>query len=83
MHRARWLARNLPGRGRILFTTFTRNLAADIEHNLGAICKPEELARIDVWNLDRWVVHFLRGRRYTSSASSSAAMTERGKGHWT
>ena len=64
MHRARWLARNLPGRGRILFTTFTRNLAADIEHNLGAICKPEELARIDVWNLDRWVVRFLRGRRY-------------------
>ena len=64
MHRARWLARNLPGRGRILFTTFTRNLAADIGHNLGAICKPEELARIDVTNLDRWVVRFLRGRRY-------------------
>ena len=64
MHRARWLARNLPGRDRILFTTFTRNLAADIEHNLGAICKPEELARIDVTNLDRWVVRFLRGRRY-------------------
>ena len=64
MHRARWLARNLPERGRILFTTFTRNLAADIGHNLGAICKPEELARIDVTNLDRWVVRFLRGRRY-------------------
>ncbi len=64
MHRARWLTRNLPGRGRILFTTFTRNLAADIDHNLGAICKPEELARIDITNLDRWVVRFLRGRRY-------------------
>ena len=64
MHRARWLARHLPGRARILFTTFTRNLAADIEHNLGAICKPEELARIEVTNLDRWVVRFLRGRRY-------------------
>ena len=64
MHRARWLARNLPGRSRILFTTFTRNLAADIKHNLGAICKPEELARIDVTNLDHWVVRFLRGRRY-------------------
>ena len=64
MHRARWLARNLPGRARILFTTFTKNLAADIEHNLGAICKPEELARIEVTNLDRWVVRFLRGRRY-------------------
>ena len=64
MHRARWLARNLTARRRILFTTFTRNLAADIEHNLGAICKPEELARIEVTNLDRWVVRFLRGRRY-------------------
>ena len=64
MHRARWLARNLPGRGRILFLTFTRNLAADIEHNLGAICKPEESARIDVTNLDRWVTRFLQGRRY-------------------
>ena len=64
MHRARWLARSLPGRGRILFTTFTKNLAADIEHNLKAICKPEELARIEVTNLDRWVVRFLRGQRY-------------------
>ena len=64
MHRARWLARNLPERGRILFTTFTRNLAADIRHNLGAICRPEELTRIEVTNLDRWVVRFLRGRRY-------------------
>ena len=64
MHRARWLARNLPGRGRILFTTFTKNLAADIEHNLRAICKPKEVARIEVTNLDRWVARFLRGRRY-------------------
>ena len=62
MHRARWLARN--GRGRILFVTFTKNLAADIAHNLGAICGPKELARIDVTNLDRWVARFLRGRRY-------------------
>ena len=64
MHRARWLARNLPEPGRILFVTFTRNLAADIGHNLRAICKPEDLARIEVTNLDRWVTSFLRGRRY-------------------
>ena len=49
---------------RILFTTFTRNLAADIENNLRAICSPEEMARIEVVNLDRWVARFLRGRRY-------------------
>ena len=64
MHRARWLARNLPEGDRILFTTFTRNLAADIEHNLRTICTPEEMERIEVVNLDRWVQRFLRGRGY-------------------
>ena len=64
MHRARWLARNLPEGERILFTTFTRNLAADIENNLRAICTPEEMKRIEIVNLDRWVQRFLRGRRY-------------------
>ena len=66
MHRARWLARNGQDGGRILFTTFTRNLAADIENNLKSICSSEEMARIEVTNLDRWVVRFLRGRRYES-----------------
>ncbi len=64
MHRARWLARTLPPGQRILFTTFTRNLAADIANNLRAICSPEEVERIEVTNLDRWVQRFLRGRRY-------------------
>ena len=56
--------RNLPAGGRILFTTFTRNLAADIEHNLRAICTPEEMERIEVVNLDRWVQRLLRGKGY-------------------
>ena len=64
MHRARWLARNLPESDRILFTTFTRNLAADIEHNLRAICTAEEMNRIEVVNLDRWVQRLLRGKGY-------------------
>ena len=64
MHRARWLARNLPEGHRILFTTFTRNLAADIEHNLRAICTPEEMERIEIVNLDRWVHRLLRGKGY-------------------
>ena len=63
MHRARWLARNLSD-GRILFTTFARNLATDIENNLRSICSPEEMSRIEVTNLDRWVVRLLRGKRY-------------------
>ena len=64
MHRARWLARNLPEGERILFVTFTRNLAADIENNLRSICSPQEMRRIEVTNLDRWVHGFLRRRNY-------------------
>lgn len=75
MHRARWLARqalNRAGREgqegdepqRVLFVTYTRNLAADIESNLRSICSPEEMERIEVANLDRWVTGFLRGRGY-------------------
>ena len=68
MHRARWLARQL-GRegadgGRILFTTWTRNLAVDIEANLRQICTSEERERIEVTNLARWVRGFLEGQRY-------------------
>ena len=64
MHRARWLAQRLEASERILFTTFTRNLAADIRNNLQAICSPEEMERIEVTNLDRWVHSFLRGKRF-------------------
>lgn len=64
MHRARWLAERLKPGERILFTTFTRNLAADIRSNLRAICSPEEMERLEVTNLDRWVSRFLRGKRY-------------------
>ena len=62
MHRARWLARNLPEGERILFVTFTRNLAADIENNLRTICTPQEMTRIEVTNLDRWVHGLMRRR---------------------
>ena len=68
MHRARWLARQLvrdgADGGRVLFTTWTRNLAVDIEANLRLICTPEEMARVEVTNLDRWVSGFLHGRGY-------------------
>jgi len=65
MHRAKWLAENIvTGSQKILFTTFTKNLAADIEENLRSICSTETLAKIDVVNLDRWVSRFLRQRDY-------------------
>lgn len=62
MHRARWLARQyaeLPGRP-IVFTTFTRTLAEDIRHNLALLCSPQELAKIQVINLDQWALGLVR-----------------------
>ena len=65
MHRARWLAENaLEENQKILFTTFTKNLATDIEANLKSICTAETMSRIEVVNLDRWVRNFLRKQRY-------------------
>lgn len=66
MHRARWLAQHVfkKENDRILFTTFTRNLAADIRENLTNICKPEVMRRIEVVNLDKWVSGFLRKGGY-------------------
>jgi superfamily I DNA/RNA helicase len=66
MHRAKWLVENrcLGERDRVLFTTFTRNLAADIGANLRKICTDNQLAKIEVVNLDKWVSDFLRKRGY-------------------
>lgn len=65
MHRAKWLAEHavLPG-GKVLFTTFTKNLALDIEENLKTMCGTDTLARIEVKNLDAWVYGFMRSRRF-------------------
>ena len=65
MHRAKWLAEHGPtGGSKVLFTTFTRNLARDIEDNLKSLCSPQTMAAIEVRNLDAWVYAFLRARRY-------------------
>jgi superfamily I DNA/RNA helicase/mRNA-degrading endonuclease RelE of RelBE toxin-antitoxin system len=65
MHRAKILASKLPNQQRILFTTFTANLAADIKENLRKICSLEELRKIDVIHLDAWVGQFLRESGFT------------------
>jgi superfamily I DNA/RNA helicase len=66
MHRARFLAEEVFNRkeDRILFTTFTRNLAVDIQDNLRKICSAEALSRIDVINLDAWVANYLHSQGY-------------------
>lgn len=63
MHRARFLARNVfnqPGQ-RVLFTTFTTNLAADIRANLRRLCGAE-LERIDVKHLQEVARDVLRSK---------------------
>ena len=65
MHRARFLASKLGNDEKILFTTFTSNLAADIKENLKKICQVEELRKIEVVNFDSWVVQYLREHGYT------------------
>jgi superfamily I DNA/RNA helicase len=66
MHRARWLAENFAvgEHDRILFTTFTRNLAEDILQNLRKLCSVELLRKIEVINLDGWVANFLKKSGY-------------------
>ncbi|PTR17226.1 UvrD-like helicase family protein [Nitrosospira sp. Nsp2] len=64
IHRARWLAENrTPDGQKVLFTTFTKNLATDIKHNLRTLCSAATMAKIEVSNLDAWVGAFIRGRK--------------------
>lgn len=63
IHRARHLARDVfTGKDdRILFTTFTANLARDVERNLKRLCG-DEVKRIEVTHLHAWAARFLRGK---------------------
>lgn len=64
MHRAKWLAENrTEANQKVFVTTFTKNLAADIEQNLRTLCSSETFARLEVRNLDAWVNAFMRSRK--------------------
>lgn len=67
MHRAKHLAESLPIGAKILFTTYTKNLAEDIKDNLRKICSADEMKKIEVINLDAWVNNFLREQGYEFS----------------
>lgn len=77
MHRARHLAEHVfAGKDdRILFTTFTRNLATDIAENLSQLCSGEVRSRIEVVSFDHWVRDFLHreGFDYTLTYDDRAA----------
>lgn len=65
IHRAKWLAENrTPADKRVLFTTFTKNLAIDVRDNLSMLCNAETMKKLEVVNLDAWVHAFLRGHSY-------------------
>jgi superfamily I DNA/RNA helicase len=64
MHRAKWLADNRTGeQKKVLFTTFTKNLASDIEQNMRTLCGAATLAKLEIRNLDAWVHGFMRSRK--------------------
>lgn len=64
MHRARRMAEVTEQGQRILFTTYTKNLADDIKENLRKIASVEQMKKIEVINLDAWVSSFLKDQGY-------------------
>lgn len=68
MHRAKRLAARLLRNGsrqKVLFTTYSRNLATDIASNLKLICTADEFNAIDVVNLDKLVKDLLTSHGYS------------------
>jgi hypothetical protein len=64
MHRARWLAEHRTPEGKkVFFTTFTKNLASDIEQNLRTLCAAGTMSKLEVRNLDAWVHSFMRSQK--------------------
>ncbi|HET9954203.1 MAG TPA: 3'-5' exonuclease, partial [Polyangiaceae bacterium] len=62
MHRARFLAKeHCPPGKKILFTTFTKNLAADIQSLMTSLCA-KELEQIEVTHLHGWAAALLQSR---------------------
>lgn len=74
MHRAKHLASKCESQERILMTTFTANLAADIRENLRKICTLEELRRIEVIHLDAWVNQFMRESGFSAQIAYDDAI---------
>ncbi|MGO9921584.1 MAG: UvrD-helicase domain-containing protein [Isosphaeraceae bacterium] len=71
MHRARHLAATVftSPTDRILFTTYTGNLAENIEGSLKAFCGAEQ-GRIEVVHLHAWAVRFLRSQSLDKDIAS-------------
>ncbi len=81
LHRAHHLATTvfLEDDDRLLVTTFTRNLAADLSDQLDRLLEPADRARVDVINLHAFAAAMWKdhgdGKRLASSAQREAAWT--------
>lgn len=62
LHRAAFVANLIPADSlkKVLFTTFTKNLALDLSTQLDQICTEKQRAKIEVVNIDAWVTKFLK-----------------------
>ncbi len=85
MHRARWLATHQAqgSKDRVLFLTFTANLAADLKRNLQELITDNEcLQRLEVVHLDSWVYRFMRQHDFPQTIVYNSA-DERLEEPWT
>lgn len=76
MHRAVWLARQLMDSKKVLFLTYNTNLAADIASNLKGLASNDELAKIEVINIDAWVTRYLKARKYSATLKFETQLDE-------
>jgi hypothetical protein len=77
IHRARHLAKTVckSKDDKILFTTYTANLAQNVEENLRHLCGGD-FPQIEVTHLHSWAVRFLRGQGIELDIASSEDITE-------
>lgn len=73
MHRAKYLAQKIYNhpKDKILFTTFTKNLANNIYENLKFLCDEASLKRIEITNLHSWAHRFLIEKGYSYKIPSN------------
>lgn len=71
MHRAAHLARLLEPDQRLLVTTFTRNLALELENYLQELCG-DDFSKVEVANLHAWASRFLAGQGVRLEVASRA-----------
>jgi superfamily I DNA/RNA helicase/mRNA-degrading endonuclease RelE of RelBE toxin-antitoxin system len=62
LHRAAFLVREVFQKpdDRVLVTTFAVNLAHDLRAQLAKLLGPDDLARVEIVNIDRWASEYLR-----------------------